>query len=133
VDKQDNDKVGRVMPLARGVNRRRLLGATAGAAALGIGAAAPRRTSAARQEAATLEFWGFDEGRLNFAKAASELPAFKDAHPNVTINFREFQFDQMHDRLLAALASGRGAPDIADVEIARFSMFIKGERIPFVP
>jgi len=119
-------------PRQGGVNRRRFLGATAGATALGLGAA-PGRARAARQEAATLEFWGFDEGRLNFAKAAAELPAFKDAHPNVTINFREFQFDQMHDRLLAALASGRGAPDIADVEIARFSMFIKGDRVPFVP
>ena len=133
MDKKD-EFGGQSVPRRAGVNRRRLLGATAGAAALGLGAGAvaPRRTRAARQEPATLEFWGFDAGRLDFARAASELPAFTDAHPNVTINFREFQFDQMHDRLLAALASGRGAPDIADVEIARFSSFITGDRVPFV-
>ena len=39
----------------------------------------------------------------------------------------------MHDKLLAALVSGQGAPDIAEVEIARFSQFLKGERVPFVP
>lgn len=120
-------------PAASPISRRRLLGAAAGATAVAGGLAMPIRTRAARRQAATLEFWGFDEGRINFAKAAAELPAFKDAHPDVTINFREFQYDQMHDRLLAALASGRGAPDIADVEIAKFSMYIKGERIPFVP
>ena len=133
MDKHSEEGGGRTAPRHGGVNRRRILGATAGAAALGLGVGGAGRTRAARQEAATLEFWGFDEGRLNFAKAAAELPVFKDAHPDVTINFREFQFDQMHDRLLAALASGRGAPDIADVEIAKFSAFIKGDRIPFVP
>ena len=124
------------------ISRRDFLGVAAGAAgALGLAtsgaSAAPargRRAAVIRsQESATLEVWGFDEGRLNFAKAASELPAFKDKHPNVTVNFRQFQFDQMHDKLLAALASGRGAPDMAEVEIGRFSQFIKGERVPFVP
>ncbi len=123
------------------INRRDVLGAAAGAAvaigAVGATAASPRlgRRSASvrRAQGATLEMWGFDEGRLDFAKAAAELPAFKEKHPDVTINFRQFQFDQMHDKLLAALASGRGAPDLADVEIAKFSQFIKGDRIPFVP
>lgn len=114
------------------VSRRQFLGVTLGAAgAIGLNAASAKAWRRA-QEGATLEMWGFDEGRLNFAKAAAELPAFKDAHPDVTINFRQFQFDQMHDKLLAALASGRGAPDIADVEIARFSQFLKGDRVPFL-
>lgn len=125
------------------ISRRGFLGVTAGAAAaLGLAArgaspsasaAKPRVASVIRaQSGATLEMWGFDEGRLNFVKAAAELPVFKEKHPDVKINFRQFQFDQMHDKLLAALASGKGAPDIADVEIARFSQFIKGERVPFV-
>ena len=131
MDKQGTNAVWQTVPGRGGVTRRLLLGA-AGAAASGLAVGRSQRISARRQ-GATLEFWGFDEGRLNFARAAAELPEFKEAHPDVTINFREFQFDQMHDRLLAALASGRGAPDIADIEIARFSMFIGGDRIPFVP
>src|SRR5687768_5956649 len=124
------------------ISRRGFLGATAGAAsALGLAAggvqAGPsltRRASVVRSQAeATLEVWGFDRARLNFAENASKLPVFTDKYPNVTVNFREFPFAQMHDKLLAALVSGQGAPDIAEVEIARFSQFLKGERVPFVP
>ena len=80
----------------------------------------------------TLEFWAFDEGRANFAKAALETDAWKEAHGNVKVNFRIFQYEQMHDKLLTALVSGKGAPDLADVEISRFSNFIKGDELPFV-
>ena len=123
-------------------SRRDFLGVTAGAAsALGLAAggvqASPspiRALPVVRSQAeATLEVWGFNRERLNFAQNASELPVFKDKYPNVTVNFRGFPFAQMHDKLLAALASGQGAPDIAEVEIARFSQFLKGERVPFVP
>jgi arabinosaccharide transport system substrate-binding protein len=123
------------------ISRRGLLGAAAGATtALGLAGGGkattlPRRAAplARRQAATTIEVWGFNKERLNFAKNASELPAFKDKYPNVTVNFREFPFAQMHDKLLAALASGQGAPDMAEVEIARFSQFLKGDRVPFVP
>jgi arabinosaccharide transport system substrate-binding protein len=33
----------------------------------------------------------------------------------------------MHDNLLAALLSGTGAPDLADIEIAKFPTFLKGD------
>jgi len=125
------------------ISRRNLLGRAAALGAAtslgtaGAAQAAPRFGRAPAvirgQESATLEMWGFDEGRLNFARGVLELPAFKEKHPNVTINIRQFPFDQMHDRLLAALASGRGAPDLVDIEIARFSQFLKGERVGFVP
>ncbi len=124
------------------ISRRDLLGATAGAAsALGLArggvqasTSPARRAPVVRSQAeATLEVWGFNRERLNFAQNASELPVFKDKYPNVTVNFREFPFAQMHDKLLAALVSGQGAPDVAEVEIARFSQFLKGERVPFVP
>jgi arabinooligosaccharide transport system substrate-binding protein len=80
----------------------------------------------------TLEFWAFDEGRTNFAKAALETDAWKEAHGNVNVNFRIFEYNQMHDKLLTALVAGKGAPDLADVEISRFSQFIKGDELPFV-
>ena len=124
------------------ISRRDFLGATAGAAsALGLAAGgvqanpspARRAPMVRSQSEATLEVWGFNQERLNFAENASELPVFKDKYPNVTVNFREFPFAQMHDKLLAALVSGQGAPDVAEVEIARFSQFLKGERVPFVP
>ena len=80
----------------------------------------------------TLEFWAFDEGRANLARAALDNKAWKEKHKDVKVNFRIFPYEQMHDKLLTALVSGKGAPDIADVEISRFSAFIKGDRVPFV-
>lgn len=80
----------------------------------------------------TLEFWAFDEGRTDFAKAATQTASWKEAHGDVKVNFRIFPYEQMHDKLLTSLVSGKGAPDIADVEISRFSAFIKGDDLPFV-
>ena len=79
-----------------------------------------------------LEFWAFDEGRADFARAALKTEAWTSKHKDVKVNFRIFPYDQMHDKLLTALTSGKGAPDIADVEISQFSKFIKGDRVPFV-
>jgi arabinosaccharide transport system substrate-binding protein len=142
MDRLGDDKQMERLQRRSRISRREFLGATAGAAsALGLAAGGAqassspaRRSPIIRSQAeATLEVWGFDEGRLNFAKNAAELPVFKDKYPNVTVNFRQFPFAQMHDKLLAALVSGQGAPDVAEVEIARFSQFLKGERVPFVP
>jgi arabinosaccharide transport system substrate-binding protein len=142
MDRHGDDKQTERHTRPSRISRRGFLGVTAGAAgALGLAAggvqAGPsptrRAPAACYQAEATLEVWGFNRERLNFAENASKLPVFTDKYPNVTVNFREFPFAQMHDKLLAALASGQGAPDIAEVEIARFSQFLKGERVPFVP
>src|SRR5215211_170237 len=91
-----------------------------------------RRGERARGSAKNLEFWGFDEGRVAFAKAAYKSKEFKSKHGDVTINFRILPYEQMHDELLTALVSGEGAPDIADIEISRFSLFIKGDHVPLL-
>ncbi|MEA2594867.1 MAG: arabinooligosaccharide transport system substrate-binding protein [Thermomicrobiales bacterium] len=142
VDRHD-DQGHEEPPMGRpGISRRGFLGVAAGAAAslslatrgASAGPSSRRAPAVIRsQEDAELEVWGFDEGRLNFAKNAAQVPVFKDKYPNVKVNFRQFPFAEMHDKLLAALVSGRGAPDIAEVEIGRFSGFLKGDRVPFVP
>ena len=105
-------------------------GALAGAYALGLAGCG----GGSEQEGSSksLEFWGFDEGRVNFAKAAYKSKAFKSKHGDVEINFRILPYQQMHDKLLTALVSGEGAPDIADIEISRFGQFIKGDRVPLL-
>ena len=90
-------------------------------------AAAPTQAPATTGAAATLEFWAFANERLGFVKDAVQ------AHPELTINYRVFPYQEMHDKLLAAVTSGRGAPDIVDVEISRFGGFLKGDTVPFVP
>src|SRR5699024_7161710 len=38
-----------------------------------------------------------------------------------------YPFDQMHNNLLLALQSDSGAPDIADIEIAKFPNYLQGD------
>jgi arabinosaccharide transport system substrate-binding protein len=105
-------------------------GALAGAYVLGLAGCGGGEEGGSGDN--TLEFWAFDEGRANLARAAIDTQEWKDAHGNVEVNFRIFPYEQMHDKLLTSLVSGKGAPDIADVEISRFSNFIKGDELPFV-
>ena len=121
--------------MARGLTRRDFLraggGALLGASALGLagcGGGGGQGGSGGN----TLEFWAFDEGRANLARAATETDAWREAHGKMKVNFRIFPYEQMHDKLLTSLVSGKGAPDVADVEISRFSNFIKGDELPFV-
>lgn len=91
------------------------------------GAGAASDTSAKR-----LVHWSFDDGRVAIAKHVAQSEAFTTAHPGVTFDFQQFTWAQMHDKLLAALVSGRGAPDTVDIEIQRFPQFIGGGAVPFV-
>jgi arabinosaccharide transport system substrate-binding protein len=105
-------------------------GALAGAYVLGLAGCGGGEEGGSGDN--TLEFWAFDDGRADLARAAIETQEWKDAHGNVEVNFRIFPYEQMHDKLLTSLVSGKGAPDVADVEISRFSNFIKGDELPFV-
>jgi arabinosaccharide transport system substrate-binding protein len=106
---------------------------TAAGAAPAAGEATVVAPAAGGTAKTTLEFWAFSEDRLKFVRELVKGNTWTSAHPDVAINFRVFAYEDMHNKLLAALASGVGAPDIADVEISRFSRFIKGERVGFVP
>jgi arabinosaccharide transport system substrate-binding protein len=105
-------------------------GALAGAYVLGLAGCGGGEEGGSGDN--TLEFWAFDDGRADLARAAIETQEWKDVHGNVEVNFRIFPYEQMHDKLLTSLVSGKGAPDVADVEISRFSNFIKGDELPFV-
>ena len=132
------------------ISRRKFLqmtSVTAGAAVLSacaVKTAAPAAPAPAAPAAATeapaaaaggttLEFWAFAEDRLKFVKEMMKGDAWKKAHGDVTVNFRVLPYVEMHDKLLTTLTSGTGAPDLADVEISKFSQYIKGERVGFVP
>jgi arabinosaccharide transport system substrate-binding protein len=118
--------------MKRTLTRRNFLkasgGALVGAYSLGLAGCGGSEGGSSK----SLEFWTFDPGRRDFAKAAYESETFKSKHPDVKVNFRIFPFDQGHDKLLTTLVSGQGAPDIADIEITQFGKFIKGDRVPLV-
>jgi len=45
----------------------------------------------------------------------------------IKLNAEALPYEDLHSKLLIALQSGTGAPDICDVEISRFANFLKGD------
>ncbi|WP_115995023.1 ABC transporter substrate-binding protein [Cohnella lupini] len=74
-----------------------------------------------------LEMWTFNELHKTFyddmAKRWNE--AHSDKKIQLTVNV--YPYDDMHNKLLVALQSGTGAPDLADIELNKFPNFLKGE------
>ncbi|MEH7177040.1 ABC transporter substrate-binding protein [Neobacillus vireti] len=77
--------------------------------------------------ATELKFWTFAELHMDFFKDA--VPRWNELHPDKKVKLvaETFPFDQMHNNLLLALQSGKGAPDIVDIEVSRFPNYLQGE------
>ncbi|MFH0856457.1 MAG: extracellular solute-binding protein [bacterium] len=70
--------------------------------------------TAAVQEATkpnSLEFWGVYNNSGDFAEIIS---AYRSLHPNISINYRKFRYEEHKDKILEALAEDRG-PDIISI------------------
>ncbi len=79
-----------------------------------------------------LEFWTFVDAHTDFmVSRAEEFNAENDEY-NIILNASTADFEEMHDRLLVALQSGTGAPDLVDIEIQRFATFLRGD-VPLHP
>lgn len=84
------------------------------------------------QQEIELEFWTFIDAHTDFMQArADEFNAQSDEY-HITLNASTADFEEMHDRLLVALQSGSGAPDVVDIEIQRFATFLRGD-VPLHP
>lgn len=77
-------------------------------------------------KATKLSFWTFNELHGVFMDDA--VKAWNTAHPDQPIELKSevYPYDEMHNKLLIALQSGTGAPDLADIEISKFANYIKG-------
>lgn len=77
-------------------------------------------------EGTTLEFWTFNELHDQFYQHMAQL--WNEKNPDRKINLKGivYPYDDMHNKLLVALQSGTGAPDLADVELNKFPNFLKG-------
>jgi len=73
-----------------------------------------------------LTLWTFVELHQKFYESMAQK--WNQAHPNEQIQLEAvtYPYDDMHNKLLVALQSGVGAPDIADIEIGKFPNFMKG-------
>jgi arabinosaccharide transport system substrate-binding protein len=74
-----------------------------------------------------LELWTFNELHGKYFEYMADK--WNKANPDEQINLKAnvFPYEDSHNKLLVALQSGKGAPDIADIEISRFGSFLKGE------
>ncbi|MBS4178212.1 ABC transporter substrate-binding protein [Lederbergia citrea] len=77
--------------------------------------------------ATELSFWTFAGLHMEFFEDAAVR--WNEANPDKPIKLKAetYPYDQMHNNLLLALQSGKGAPDIVDIEISRFPNYLQGE------
>jgi arabinosaccharide transport system substrate-binding protein len=77
--------------------------------------------------ATELSLWTFVELHMDFYMEAADR--WNEEYPDRPIKLKAetYPYDQMHNNLLLALTSGKGAPDIADIEIGRFPNYLEGE------
>jgi arabinosaccharide transport system substrate-binding protein len=73
-----------------------------------------------------LSLWTFQE--LHATYYQSMVPIWNAANPGkqITLKPEVFPYDDLHNKLLVALQSGVGAPDICDIEISKFANYLKG-------
>lgn len=79
-----------------------------------------------------IEFWTFQDLHVEFYEKMAEK--WNQEHPDRPIHLvtTVYPFDEMHNKLLIALQSGVGAPDLVDIEIGKYANFLKGD-IQLVP
>lgn len=124
------------------MSRRRFLqlsGMAAGAAALAACApAAPGAApagddggAATADDGVVVEAWAHWEQGLQWLEDAMNNYGFAEENPNITLNKVVAPFNEIHDKMLAACASGVGLPDIMRVEQGRAAAFFKGDEVCF--
>jgi arabinosaccharide transport system substrate-binding protein len=75
------------------------------------------------EQSEKLEFWVF--ASTHYEEYQTRVPLFQAEHPGVQVRLTNFG-GSMHDKLLTALLSNFGAPDLVEVEIASIGRFLKG-------
>jgi len=74
-----------------------------------------------------LNLWTFNELHKTYYEKTAEL--WNQTHPDQPINLtvESYPNAEMHNKLLIALQSGVGAPDVVDINVNFFSNFLKGD------
>ncbi|WP_028974667.1 ABC transporter substrate-binding protein [Spirochaeta cellobiosiphila] len=81
----------------------------------------------------TLSFWTFQEIHYQYFSKMVDRWNAEGHKPMIKIDGQVLPYGEMHDKLLVALQSGVGAPDMVDIEISRFPNYLKGkvQLLPF--
>lgn len=95
--------------------------------AIALGSTALPLHTQAQASQTELTFWTFVQAHADYWSASADL--WNKANPDRQIKLTPtvYPWADMHSKLLLALQSGSGAPDMVDIEISKFSTFIKGD------
>lgn len=83
-------------------------------------------TSMELPEEVSLSFWTFQDLHYQYFTMMAERWNAAGNTPKISIDGQVLPYGEMHDKLLVALQSGVGAPDMVDIEISRFPNYLKG-------
>ncbi|MEG6572111.1 extracellular solute-binding protein [[Clostridium] cellulosi] len=73
-----------------------------------------------------VSYWTFQELHKQFWDDAIETWNKNHSDKKLSLKTDVYPYDELHNKLLIALQSGIGAPDIADIEINKFANFVQG-------
>ena len=78
-------------------------------------------------DATTINVWTFIELHQKFYTEMAKK--WNEEHPDkkVKLVLSNMQYDDMHNKLSLALESGKGAPDVVDIELGKFPSFTNGK------
>ena len=86
-----------------------------------------------QEKPTTLTFWTFQESHNKFLQDA--VTTWNAANPDKQIKLEGivYPYEDMHNNLLISLQSGKGAPDLVDIEISMYANYLKGTTPALVP
>ncbi|MYL40789.1 extracellular solute-binding protein [Virgibacillus massiliensis] len=77
--------------------------------------------------ATELTYWTFVGQHVDLFRDAANRWNEENPDRPIKLTAETYPYDQMHNNLLLALQSGKGAPDIADIELSRYANYLQGE------
>ncbi|MCZ4301910.1 ABC transporter substrate-binding protein [Microbacterium oxydans] len=114
--------------------RRILTAATVAAVTVGALSACASGTSqddgANADGTTTLDMWVFAELHGQVYEQMAESWNKENPDKAIDLNITVYPYQDMHDKLLLAVNSGEGLPDLADIEVGKFANFVKGDNPP---
>ncbi|KAA1183269.1 ABC transporter substrate-binding protein [Paenibacillus sp. B2(2019)] len=83
--------------------------------------------TATKTEPKKVIFWTFVDAHQKFYESMAD--SWNESHPDeqIALEATTIPYDDMHTKLLLALQSGVGAPDLVDIEQSKFPNFMKGK------
>jgi len=84
----------------------------------------------AGENATELSFWTFVDLHGKHLDKMLELWNENNKDKQIKLNVTVMPYDDMHNKLLMAVQTGQGAPDIADIELGKFPNFLEGDNVP---